>query len=137
MLWSQQVFNFTATASTTTLSFASTDTRPLIYSFFGSYLGNDAHGPALDEVVVVSNAAVNNFIKGAGGDVLQLNGLLTSIGAPHDSTAFTGGYLRFLQTSGVNTLVQIDANGGGDGYMTVATLIGQSLTQADTLNYGL
>ncbi len=63
-----------------------------------------------------------------------MNGLLTSITAPHDGTAFSGGYLRF-QSSGADTLVQIDANGGGNAYLTAATLVGVGLTQSDTANY--
>jgi len=131
MMWSQQTFTFTATSATTALSFAS------IYpnDSTGGFPIN-AQGPALDEVVVVSNKFIDNFSKGVGGDVLQLHDLLTSVSAPHDSTAFSGGYLRFLQ-SGSNTLVQIDDNGGGDAYMTVATIVGQSLAQTDTPNYVL
>jgi Ca2+-binding RTX toxin-like protein len=36
--------------------------------------------------------------------------------------AIAGGYLQWLQ-AGADTLVQIDANGGGDGFVTAATLI--------------
>ncbi len=91
---------------------------------------------ALDEVVVFANQAIGNFSKGAGGDVLQMHDLLTSVGAPHDTTAFSGGYLRFLP-SGSNTLVQIDTNGGGDSFLTVATLTGVQLLQTDTANFVL
>lgn len=130
MKWSQQTFSFTATNTTTTLGFASTyPTDAFSFPF-------NAEGPALDEVVVVTNTVVNNFTKGAGGDVLQLHDLLTSVGAPHDSTAFSGGYVQFVQSGG-NTLVQVDSNGGANSFLTVATLIGQSLTQADMLNYVL
>lgn len=130
MKWSQQTLTFTAVGPSTTLEFKST------YPTDNLPFPDNAEGPALDEVVVVTNMVVNNFTKGTGGDVLQLHGLLTSIGAPHDSTAFAGNFLRFAQ-SGSDTLVQIDANGGGDAYMTVATLVGQSLTQADAPNYML
>lgn len=68
--------------------------------------------------------------------MLALGTLLTSIGAPHDATAFSGGHLRFQQ-SGSDTLVQVDANGGGDNYITAATLVGVSLAQADSVNYTL
>jgi len=33
--------------------------------------------------------------------------------------------------------VQIDSNGGGDAYLTVATVVGIALTQADNGNYAL
>ena len=131
MKWSQQILSFTATGSSTTLEFKSiypTDAT-------GGFPIN-AQGPALDEVVVVSNKVINNFTEGTGGDVLNLHDLLTSVGAPHDSTAFSGGFLQFLQ-SGNNTLVQVDANGGGDAYITLATLTGQLLTPLDTQYYVL
>lgn len=131
MKWSQQTFTFVATGTSTTLSFASTYPTDATGAF-----PINAQGPALDEVVVVSNKAIDGFTKGAGGDVLQLHDVLTSVNAPHDGTAFSGGFLRFLQ-SGSDTLVQVDANGGGNGYLTLATLTNTLLTQADTANYTL
>ena len=135
MMWSQQTFTFVATGTSTTLSFAST------------YPTDDlphparAEGPALDEVVVVQNRVINDFTTGSGGDVLQLHDLLTSINAPHDSSAFSGGFLRFLDSNGPaqggDTLVQVDANGGGNSYLTVATLLDTLLTQANSQNYVL
>jgi len=133
MMWSQQSFTFVATGTTTTLSFASTYPNDSVPSQPWQYY---AEGPALDEVVVVSNKAIGNFTTGAGGDVLQLHDLLSSISAPHDATAFSGGYLNFQQ-SGSDTLVQIDANGGGDHYLTLATLTHALLTPSDTSNYVL
>ena len=77
-----------------------------------------------------------DFTTGDGGDVLDLHDLLEALGSSHDGNAFTGGYLRFQQ-SGADTLVQIDADGGGDGFVTLATLQNALLTQADTANYVL
>jgi len=131
MKWSQQTFSFTATGTSTTLSFASTYPTDATGGF-----PVNAQGPALDEVVMVSNKAISNFTTGAGGDVLQLHDVLTSVSAPHDSTAFSGGFVRFLQ-SGSDTVVQVDANGGGDSYLTLATLANTLLTQSDTANYVL
>ncbi|MEK7438681.1 MAG: choice-of-anchor C family protein [Pseudomonadota bacterium] len=133
MKWSQQTFTFTATDTTTTLSFTST------YPTSGLPGDLSAEGPALDEVVVVSNKVIDNFTKGAGGDVLNLHDLLTSVNAPHDSTAFSGGFLRFFDSNGAaaggDTLVQVDSNGGGDSFLTLATLSNQLLAQADSANY--
>ena len=133
MKWSQQTFTFTATDTTTTLSFTST------YPTSGLPGDLSAEGPALDEVVVVSNKVIDNFTKGAGGDVLNLHDLLTSVNAPHDSTAFSGGFLQFFDSNGAaaggDTLVQVDSNGGGDSFLTLATLSNQLLAQADSANY--
>jgi VCBS repeat-containing protein len=125
MMWRGETFGFTANSASTTLSFES-----LTQSFF-----SPAKGPALDDVVVLANTIVNGFDK-ADGDVLDLVNLLASIGAPNNTTAFNNGYLRFQQ-SGSDTLVQVDANGGADDYLTAVTLIGVSLSQSDTGNYSL
>jgi len=79
---------------------------------------------------------IADFTKGAGGDVLQLHDLLQTFSGYNGTNAFSGGYLQFVQ-SGSNTVVQVDANGGGDSYVTLATLTNQLLTQADTQNYHL
>jgi VCBS repeat-containing protein len=137
MMWQQwNMFTFTATDASTELSF--TSLTP------GSSVGfpRDAQGPALDEVVVVSNTVINGFDVGLGGDVLDLNGLLTSINAPHNATAFSDGYLKFKQ-DGLNTLIQIDANGNAPGYdpayshLTVATLVGVDANLLVAENYVL
>ena len=128
MLWSQQTFTFTATSSSTTLDFTSTYPSGFSFPF-------NAEGPALDEVTVTTNKVIGGFTNGvSGGDVIDLSGLLSSISAPHDSTAFSLGFLNFQQ-SGADTLVQIDSNGGADHFLTVATLTNEHLTQADTHDY--
>lgn len=124
MKWSKHTLTFTATTNATTLRLAGTDPA-----------GGDAWGPALDEVVAVTNRVITNFDKGLG-DKLDLNSFLTSINAPHDNTAFSGGFLNF-QASGSNTLIRIDADGGGNNYLTVATLVGVLLTTSDTGNFML
>jgi len=130
MKWAHQILTFTAAGSSTELSFNSlTPSAPLGFS-------DDAEGPALDEVYAVANRAVNGFVKGAGADVLNMSQLMTSINAPHDATAFSGGFVRFL-ASGADTVVQIDADGGGNEYVSTVTLVGVSLTQGDTSNYVL
>jgi len=133
MKWSQQTFTFTAVDSSTELEFKS------LYPTNNLPNPDRAEGPALDEVVVVSNKLIDNFTKGAGGDVLNLHDLLSSVSAPHDVTAFSGGFLRFLDSNGAaaggDTLVQVDSNGGGDSFVTLATLTGQLLAQADSANY--
>ncbi len=123
MMWTEHTFSFVANSSTTTLRFAGTDP-----------VGPDAWGPALDEVVAVTNRVITGFQKGATGDVLDLSALLTSINAPRNANAFSNGFLEF-QSVGSDTVVRIDADGGGDNLITVATLVGVNLIQADTSNY--
>ena len=79
-----------------------------------------------------SSAATNgmdtivDFVKGAGGDVLDITSLLT--GAGISETAFNsspGAYLQFVSDGSGGTLVKFDADGGGSGSaVTVATLQG-------------
>ncbi len=128
MQWANRTISFVAAGTSTTLSFESlTPNTP--QGFPG-----DAQGPALDEVVVLQNRVITGFVKGANSDVLNLQSLLTSVNAPHDATAFSNGFVRFL-ASGADTVVQIDADGGGNDYLTAVTLTGVNLTQSDTASY--
>jgi len=61
-----------------------------------------------------------DFHAGAGGDVLDLRGLLTSLGY-QGASPLTDGELRLVQ-DGSDTHVQIDARPGMHSYVTVATL---------------
>ncbi len=67
---------------------------------------------------------VRDFAAGNGGDVLDLTAYLAG-GAltnhtPGDNPFLTG-HMRLVQ-AGDHTLVQVDRNGGGDGFVTVLTL---------------
>jgi VCBS repeat-containing protein len=79
---------------------------------------------------------VTDFVVGAGGDVLDLRDMLSGFSGYSGSNAFSGGYLAFT-VSGANTLVQVDASGGGNSLMTLATLTGVQLSQADAENHTL
>jgi Ca2+-binding RTX toxin-like protein len=74
---------------------------------------------------------ISGFVKGAGGDILNLADLIFGIGAV--GVAFSGGYLDF-EASGSNTLLRVDQNGGGDLFTTYLTLNNVALTEADTQN---
>jgi hypothetical protein len=62
--------------------------------------------------------------------------LLDGLPGYDGTNAFTGGFLD-LQVSGANTNVRIDANGGGDMFVTLAVLDNVTLTSGDTLNLHL
>ena len=67
---------------------------------------------------------VRDFVAGAGGDIIDLTaylagGALTNY-TPGDNP-FLDGHMRLVQ-AGADTLVQIDRDGGSDGFVTVMTL---------------
>ena len=68
-----------------------------------------------------------DFEVGAAGDALNLSTLLSNLGYA-GGNAMGDGWVQSLQ-SGSNTLVQIDINGGGDNFTTLATL--QTITETD------
>ena len=61
-----------------------------------------------------------DFRSGPLGDVIDLSVMAARLGWP-DGDLMAGGYVRFVQ-SGSDTLVQIDADGGGDAFTTLVTL---------------
>jgi Ca2+-binding RTX toxin-like protein len=63
---------------------------------------------------------IADFTAGPGGDIVDLSQLLAELGYA-GADAFADGWVRSVQGSG-HTLVQVDANGGGDGFATVTTL---------------
>jgi Ca2+-binding RTX toxin-like protein len=77
---------------------------------------------------------VTDFAKGATGDILNVHDLLDTFAGYDGSNAFSGGFLNF-KASGTDTIVQVDADGGGNAYQTLVTLQHVTLTQADTQNY--
>jgi VCBS repeat-containing protein len=77
---------------------------------------------------------ITDFTTGAGGDVLDLADILDGFAGYDGTNAISGGYLRFA-ASGANTLVQVDSDGGGNGFVTLATLNNVAMTAADTANY--
>jgi Ca2+-binding RTX toxin-like protein len=81
------------------------------------------------------NESITDFTLGESGDVLNLHDLLVGIGYT-GSNPFDGGdgYIKF-DLVGVNTVVQVDEDGGGNSYVNLVTLNNVTLTAADTQNY--
>jgi Ca2+-binding RTX toxin-like protein len=68
---------------------------------------------------------ITDFTAGAGGDLLDLRDLFRNGASGFDgSNPFGNGYLRLVQSEATpsDTLLQFDANGGGNGYVTLAVL---------------
>ncbi len=64
---------------------------------------------------------ITDLNPGEGGDIVDLSVLAIRNGWTGD--IFAGGYVALVQ-SGDDTLVRVDADGGGDSYVTLATLRG-------------
>jgi len=102
-------------------------------------LGNDAYdyntltdrGTTGDTITGFSRSGTN------GVDTLNLRDLLLTFTGYNGANAFSGGYLQFDTSSGANTVVRVDSNGGANSYATLATLNGTLLLQSDTANYVL
>jgi Ca2+-binding RTX toxin-like protein len=76
---------------------------------------------------------VDRFDVGVGGDVYDLSRVYAELGVPGAPLAVlrSAGWLRLLQ-SGADTLLQVDGNGGGDGFATAARLA--NVTAASVLD---
>jgi choice-of-anchor C domain-containing protein len=130
MKWQQIGYEFTAGSAVTELKFEST------YPDASTSGGIYASGPALDNVAVVEKQTIEHFIKGDNGDSLDFSGLMDSVGAPETAEdIFSGGWLDFDSSSGTDTSIGFDSNGGGDNYVEIITLVGTVLTESDTGNF--
>jgi VCBS repeat-containing protein len=72
----------------------------------------------------------------SGSDQLDLRDLLDTFAGYNGSNAFTG-YLQFIDGPGpgTNTLVQVDSDGGGDSFQTLATLDGVAASSIDNSDF--
>ncbi|HJT15180.1 MAG TPA: calcium-binding protein, partial [Dongiaceae bacterium] len=77
---------------------------------------------------------ISGFVKGIGGDILNLADLLEVDFGIDGSTAFAGGYLDFF-FDGTNTQVRVDENGSMDNVTVLTTLLNVSLLETDTANF--
>ena len=74
-----------------------------------------------------------DFAAGDGGDKLDISSLLASFGYG-GADPFADGYVRATQ-SGTDTLVEIDTDGGADGFSTLATLQDVDETDLNATNW--
>jgi Ca2+-binding RTX toxin-like protein len=80
---------------------------------------------------------IDDFSRGGshGKDVLDLSQVLHGFSGYNGTIAFSGGYLRFDTSNHVDTVVQVDPEGGGKHWTTLVTLQGTILTPADVTQY--
>jgi Ca2+-binding RTX toxin-like protein len=80
---------------------------------------------------------ITDFSKSGarGADVLNLHDMLVTFAGYNGTNAFSGGYLQFDTSNGVDTVVRIDTNGGANSFSTLLTLNGVLLLQTDTPNF--
>ena len=87
---------------------------------------------------LAGTVTVADFQAGAGGDVIDMAAFLTAkltAGWNGTDNPFTTGHLRLVQ-DGAATLIQIDVNGGGDGFATVVRLDDTSSLALTAANLG-
>lgn len=74
---------------------------------------------------------ITDFKAGVDGDVVDFAIIARQLGWKAD--LINNGYVRFVQ-SGMNTLLQVDADGGANGFMTMATLKNVKATTLTSAN---
>lgn len=81
--------------------------------------------------------AVEDFTAGAGGDRLDLSGFMAAKFTGWDGVAnpVSTGHVRVI-ASATGSIVQVDLNGGGNSWTTIATLKGVSPGQLTVENLG-
>lgn len=90
---------------------------------------------ALPVTTVTNTLDLTDFQAGAGGDVIDLSPLLARLSGVTSSTdLFAAGYLHLVDT-GSGTLLQIDVNGGGDSFVTLADIEGVRPNQLTSSNF--
>ena len=74
----------------------------------------------------------------ADGDKLDIHDLLSSVGAPHDAGAFSGGFVNFLNAGGdTQVMIDMDGSAGAISSVLLVTLTNTTLAEVDTANYVL
>jgi Ca2+-binding RTX toxin-like protein len=119
---------FSSIASTFTADMGADDDIVRLYNGSGTYiltLGTGADSLTLDSSFGGGTAIVSilDFAAGAGGDRINLDPYLNRVLTGWDTTTnpFETGFARVFK-SGSDMLVQIDRDGGDNGYQTLITL---------------
>jgi VCBS repeat-containing protein len=96
---------------------------------FGGYYANDI----FDYNDLSDRGTTGDVVAGfqKGMDKLDLHDLLATFNGYEAPNAFTGGFLQFAQSGG-DTLVQVDGDGGADGFVTLLSLSSVSLNSSDS-----
>ncbi len=80
---------------------------------------------------------VRDFVTGAGGDIVDLSAYLAGGALTNytgGSNPFGDGHMRLIQ-SGSRTLLQVDRDGGGNGYQTVLAFANTTVAAFTTANF--
>jgi Ca2+-binding RTX toxin-like protein len=95
---------------------------------FGGFYASDT----FDYNALSDRGTTGDVISGfqKGMDKLDLHDLLATFSGYEAPNAFTGGFLKFAE-SGSDTLVQVDSDGGADGFVTLLSLSSVSLNSSD------
>jgi len=82
------------------------------------------------------HVVISDFETGAGGDSVEMKLLLTALNAGWDGSdnPFGSGHARLIQ-SGLDTVLQIDANGGGNSWRTLVTFTGRNVASFTAANF--
>ncbi len=119
--------------------------RVFVYGFESGGTATVTLGSGSDTITPYDYAAIYNygnqanvtdFATGAGGDKIDIAGLLNNLSGYGGSNPFGTGFLRLVQ-SGADTLLQVDndASGTGYSYITILTLQNTAATSFTADNF--
>jgi len=90
------------------------------------FSGGDLSGGGVDQITDFNIGAPAN-----GGDVLDISDVLSGFAGTSVNDAVTQGFVQFVNDGSGHTAVQVDVDGAGDSYQTVAVLQNVAFTDAN------
>ncbi len=93
--------------------------------------GNDVFLYRVDsaaQILTVGGDVITDFE--AGKDKIDIRDLFEEFGIGSGVNPFTDGFLK-LETSGIDTVLKFDSDGGGNGYVTLATVTAATVAASD------